>query len=217
MAEAEERAVCELGDVGDYAALVLAERAVRPVGHDDLTGSAGVSAEITDAVGDLVPGEVIQHPGSEDRVVVLSVAHRSRGRVRLRVADRSGHPHRLTHMDFAEEPTVVGKVDLPVPYRPETDQFAQEAGVALGRLNPRRAVGHARTRPTDDAPESILGAQDAAVVPPAEDRRVGAAAEHPVARCPDVDDHLTALDEVGRLGRDRETLRRRIAGRDTAL
>lgn len=217
LAEAEERAVCELGDVGDYAALVLAERAVRPVGHDDLTGSAGVSAEITDAVGDLVPGEVIQHPGSEDRVVVLSVAHRSRGRVRLRVADRSGHPHRLTHMDFAEEPTVVGKVDLPVPYRPETDQFAQEAGVALGRLNPRRAVGHARTRPTDDAPESILGAQDAAVVPPAEDRRVGAAAEHPVARCPDVDDHLTALDEVGRLGRDRETLRRRIAGRDTAL
>ena len=51
---------------------------------------------------------------------MLSVAHRSRNRVRLRVSDVGGKPERLTHMDFIGEPVVVGRVDLPVPYRPET-------------------------------------------------------------------------------------------------
>ncbi|MCB1026664.1 MAG: DEAD/DEAH box helicase [Microthrixaceae bacterium] len=212
--EAERGAACDRGEVGEYATLLAAERAARPSSPAAGPGDE-VSPEVTEAVGELAPGEVIEHPQRGEPVVVMSVAHRSRGRVRLRVADIVGRPERLTHMDFVEEPTVVGNVDLPVPYRPETESFAQEAGVALQRMNPRRRS----TRRASQRPEAAAAPTTVPTTVPtaAPEAPPGRSEDHPVAECPRAAEHLAALDDAARLGRDAEALRRRIAGRDTTL
>lgn len=253
-----EESTCDQGDVAEYASLLAALRSSRSAQLTADGNSRDVSPEVAEAVGDLAPGEVIEHPERGHSVVVLSVAHRSRGRVRLRVADSSGQPQRLTHMDFTAEPVVVGQVDLPVPYRPETDEFAQDAGVALQRLNPRRRSSGRQTSrsagtdgtgpggrfamPPDPAPSSppsepsaFSGADVAAGGQPSLGDSSGpelasglgvqgtalglgeSAEGHPVAACPRVEEHLSALDEAAKLERDAETLRRRIGGRDSTL
>ncbi|MEZ5381229.1 MAG: DEAD/DEAH box helicase [Microthrixaceae bacterium] len=223
LADAVPRTSCQLGDAAEYAALSAAEGLSAPGTGSPTkhTPESGIDPAITMAVGDLAPGEVIEHPTRRDPVVILSVAHRSRNRVRLRVAADNGQPERLTHMDFADEPAVLGRVQLPVPYRPESDQFALDAAVALRRANPRRLAANARPSsahgaPADSGPAAAQqqpGPGSAAGAPIVN----GTAADHPVAACPDAADHVSAINEVARLRDDLSSLRRRIAGRSSAL
>ena len=227
IAGAEQRATCELGDVVEYAAITAAERAATPARPGAVRRPDGdTDLVVSEAVGDLVPGEVIEHPVGGEPVVVLSVAHRSRNRVRLRVSDVGGKPERLTHMDFIGEPVVVGRVDLPVPYRPETDRFAEEAGLALRRRNPRRRSSKKQRLGLGDEGGTThegRSAMPSSTAPPSPPSLASAvpdrprAEEHPVAGCPHAEDHLAGLEEATTLKRDAEALRRRIAGRNTAL
>jgi len=103
----------------------------------------------------------------------------------------------LAPRDFPAPPRVVGRVELPSPYAPNSAAFQRVVAAALGR---------ARLRP------------DAAARPVRRRDSAGrAAADHPVARCPEAPAHLRAAERAERLRRDVERLERRVAGRTDSL
>ena len=136
------------------------------------------------ALSSLRPGDVIATP-DEPRAAVLSVAYRKGGSIQVKVVMPTRHTTTLGMSDFDDPPEVIATVDLPVPYQPDDSDFRAQVASRLSRVR----VGKRRARP-----------------------RAGAGAEHPVADCPDADDHVRALDRADRLQREVDELRRRIDG-----
>ena len=134
------------------------------------------------ALSSLRPGDVIATP-DDARAAVLSVAYRKGGSIRVRVVTPQRHVALLGMADFDEPPEVLGTIDLPTPYQPDDSDFRAQAASRLARTR----VGKRRRRDRDRA-----------------------AAEHPVADCPDADDHVRALDRADRLRREVDELSRRI-------
>lgn len=101
------------------------------------TGSSGdVDRDsIAFALGQLTPGEIIEvdGPSFTSPILVLAVSYRSRGRVRVKVTDREGEVADLGRTDLDQPPIVVGQIELPEPYLPNSVTFVYEATQAMAR------------------------------------------------------------------------------------
>jgi len=185
--EAEVLTRCERGDVEEYRALVDAGRA-SPSGRSP-------QRVVEEQLSALRPGDVVDAPlkGGHERVAVLSVAHRAQGHVRVRGVTRSGRVINMGTTSLLEPPVRLAQVELPEPYRPNNQKFRREVARRLERARIRRP---GRRSPDDAAAE---------------------AAEHPVADCPDVDQHLRAARRALRLRREIATLEARIGSETGSL
>lgn len=116
----------------------------------------------------------------EPVVAVLSVAHRSGERIKVDVVTPDGNAFTVGMPDFDSPPEVLATVDLPEPFQPRDEVFRSEVARRLGEVE---------------------------VAAPA---RRGSAVDHPVAACPDADEHLRALDRAERIQREVTELTQRI-------
>ena len=113
-------------------------------------------------------------------VAVLSVAHRSGERIKIDVVTPAGDSFTVGMPDFDSPPDVLATVDLPEPFQPRDEAFRAEVARRLGDIEPARPA------------------------------RSGTAVDHPVARCPDADEHLRALERAERIQREVTDLTQRI-------
>ena len=83
LAEVEVDAVCELGDVDAYLALLDAGKTKHQRTDQRI---------VEEKLSELSPGDVVDAPmrDGHERVAVLSVAHRAQGHVRVRAVNRTG-------------------------------------------------------------------------------------------------------------------------------
>jgi ATP-dependent RNA helicase HelY len=186
---------CDRGDVQEYRALLdAADDARRQV-----TSPRG---QVAEALARLRPGDVIEVGNGRrgGRGVVLSFANR-RDESRLKVVTANRRLLTLDSADFDAPPEVLGHVELPVPYAPNSHGFQQQVA---RRLQQARLRGPERTRPPRK------GAAEHA-------RAVAAAEAHPVARCPDRDRHLRALVQARRAQAEVDDLQRRVKGETGSL
>lgn len=186
--EAEVAARCDLGDVEEYRSLKQTERQVR---NDRRRQTAD---RIASAAADLGPGDVIRLRGH--RLAVLSVSHR-KGGVRVRVIDTDARVEILGEDDFDEPPVAQAALTLPEPFDPRDRPVQRRLTAQLRKVRLRHGDGR-----SDD-----VGAAEVAPL----------AADHPVARCPDVRGHLAALSERDRLRSQIADLDRRLGERSGSL
>ena len=87
------------------------------------------------ALSRLKPGDVITAPTDKgaEAAVVLSVAYRQGGSLKVRLVGRSHARLSLTAEDFTEPPAVIGQVELPTPYQPNSGAFQHEVARKLQR------------------------------------------------------------------------------------
>jgi ATP-dependent RNA helicase HelY len=150
----ERRIESEYGPVGELRAALAAGRATERAGSDD------VVHDIAFAMSQLVPGDVVDVDGPDvaSPAVVIAVAFRKGGKIRVRLVSRDGDVAEVTPPDLDAPPIAVGKVELPDPYLPNSVSFAYEVGQSLSRT--RLVSKKRRLAPTGD----IRSAED---VPPA--------------------------------------------------
>ena len=191
----EQEVRCDRGDVLAYRELLdRADEARRRV-----VSPRGAVAE---ALAQLRPGDVIEVAAGRraGRAAVLSFANR-RDESRLKVITANRKLLTLDAADFDDPPEVLGRVELPVPYAPNSHGFQQQVARLLQRA---RLRGPERSRPPR------AGAAEHA-------RAVAAAEANPVARCPDRDRHLRALGQSRRAQAEVADLERRVKGETGSL
>jgi len=103
---------------------------------------------VLDSLAALVPGDVVERPGDRGGrlLVVLSVANRARGGIRVRTCTPGGVVVSLHQHNVREPIEPVARVDLPVPYVPADEGFRREAGALLRRVDTRRTRRGGRRR-----------------------------------------------------------------------
>ena len=143
----------EVFDVSGYARLTDEVRATR-------RHRAGGRAQVQEALSRLRPGDVLQRrTGKGTRlVVVISVASRRGGAVRVRAVNASGNQSTLDSTSALGDLTPVAHVELPVPYEPQQPAFRREAARRLRRVNPKRLPKAARRGPSVDPHEAAIDA-----------------------------------------------------------
>jgi ATP-dependent RNA helicase HelY len=193
LAEATARATCDLGDVDEYRALRADERRRKREARQE------ARARVAEQAGGLAPGDVIRVGGH--RLAVLSVSHR-KGGLRLRVIDGDARVSVLDEDDFDVPPTPGGVIALPEPYDPQNRIFQRQAASALRKV---------RTSHRDPVPEDGFDEPSLLAEP------LLRASDLPVATCPDLDAHLSAVAERDRLTRQLAELDRRVEDRTTSL
>jgi len=203
LAAVDETAVCDRGDLAEYAALderVSTQRRHRPDGRVAI--ERGVSL--------LRPGDVIMprlredtadrlglRPTERPRLAVISVAYRGKGAIRVRSVGEQGDAVQLVAADLTEPPRALGEIEIPTPYAPHDPAFLDEAAARL------RSV---RTEvPTGEAGMSRW------------ERLVEELEAHPVHSCPDRDDHLAAFRERGQLEREVERSAKQLHQRSSSV
>ena len=109
--------------------------------HDDKPDAS----ELSFALSQLNPGDVIQADGPElpSPLAVVAVAFRGGGRVQAKLVDREGDVYDTTAADHDNAPIVIGNLDLPEPYLPNSVSFLYEVGQDLART---RLVSSKRRR-----------------------------------------------------------------------
>ncbi|MFS8495150.1 MAG: DEAD/DEAH box helicase [Actinomycetes bacterium] len=135
-------------------------------------GSVAEYAELLQAgngqdglTGRLRPGDVIDVPAGPraGRYAVLKLLHRPEGRPRLLVLGTSGRVSTIGSRDVVAGSTRAGTIELPTPFRPRDRRFRQDA------LRSLRRVPAAKKRRRGDGNHRPI---------------------HPVAACPDADQHV---------------------------
>ena len=177
----DDQATCDLGDVETYVDIrTRLDRARRK--------SAGSRVAIERSAAMLRPGDIVQLPGERDdraaAAIVISVAHRSKGAIRLRAVDGRGEVHVIDAADLEAPVHAIDNVELPTPYDPGDPVFL-DACAARVVVGPRVA-------------RSSVPAAGSATL----ERLIDELESHPVAICPDLDRHLEAIAERGRVMKD---------------
>ncbi len=193
LAALEQDARCERGDVGEYRALVQAERAANAPTEAERGAVAFTLAR-------LVPGDVVVV--GRQRVAVLSVAHRKGGDLRLKGIDATGEPVTVTLDDLPVPPPRIGRLDLPRPYQPNNRAFQHKVADELrrARLEDPEPDAGAGGRPSGDRPQA-RSPVDA----------------HPVDGCPDREGHVRAHAQMERARRELADMRREVRSRTGSL
>ena len=187
---ARRQATCELGDVAEYRRLRKEERAaVR-------RARRARAHEIEAAMAALRPGDVIEVSGAA--LAVVSSSHR-RGSVEVRAVDRNGLLETYEPEDLDEAPTPIARVDLPVPFIPRERASQRHLANNLRRAATRGRDPKGRSRPVPAGSSEPTSA------------------DHPVATCPDLDEHLRATAEADRLESRLAETDRRMGERSGSL
>jgi len=193
-----EQARCDRGDVEEYRALVDAER-----DRDTRPRSSGPAGPGAHPFADLKPGDVIRVRGGKNagRAAVLSVAQRRGGNLRVRGVTEARRVLTLNEDDFDRAPEVVGHLELPDPFTPHNPAYQRKVAEALRRL-PVRSGAKARREGRSARSDEPTDARSW---------------RHPVADCPDRDEHLRAARQLARGEREVAELRRQIDGHTESL
>lgn len=193
-------------DVGAYVAALEEMSATR-------RRRADRRAAIEKGLASLAPGDVIERRAGEAhrRLLVLSVATRRGGSVRVRTVTAQGEDVDLRVEDFEHPPQRVATVDLPVPYEPRSREYRRAAAAELRRTNPRRSRSSRRDRAdhldADVDPERIEAHLAARVI----------VESHPLHRRGDVGQIVSSYRERSRLARDLSVAERRMTRRGSGL
>jgi ATP-dependent RNA helicase HelY len=141
----------------------LRREVTQQFGADDPVAPSETDAEaISDAVSRLRPGDVILDADG-DRLAVLGVSWRKRGRARMRLVSQAGREHRWELAELVEAPITVGRIELPQPMAPERIDYRHEVAAKLRRLRITNARAHRRTRHRND-PRAALARLEQEVV-----------------------------------------------------
>jgi ATP-dependent RNA helicase HelY len=156
-------------------------------------------AEIERSLAQLAPGDVIERDGPRGPrlLVVLAVAHRRGGAVRVRATGVSAHPVDIDVSNAGSALTPLGRIDLPLPYQPKDPAFRRAAATQLRRLNPRRLRRE--------------GTRGGAVNPRAE------LDAHPLHHHPDREQLLASHRSIGRLEQELADLEAEMTRRGSGL
>ncbi|MBA3654345.1 MAG: DEAD/DEAH box helicase [Actinobacteria bacterium] len=195
LVRAETSAVCDRGDVGEYAGLRrAAERAAKRV--------PSVHDQVVAALSGVQPGDVLSVPGikARGRVAVLSTRGRRGGDLRVRVVTQDNRVLSLGPKDFAAPPRAVGRVQLPTPFTPTKPAFQRQVAQSLRTAKLRS--------------DGLVGVAGPGQTPTAE---ADAAADHPVDTCPDAEAHVVAYRRQIDLRRSIDRLEKQIQGRTESL
>ncbi len=192
----------EADDVAGYAALadqVRATRRLRP----------GPRAQIEESLAALRPGDVVERRTERGRrlLLVLSVAYRKGGAVRVRAVSAQGDAVNLHVANVGAPLERLATVDLPVPFEPQRADYRREAAAVLRRTNLRRARSRSRRRDEDAADE---GPDPFTVA-------VEALEAHPLHDHPDRDALLTGHRARSRLADELADVERQLARRGSGL
>jgi ATP-dependent RNA helicase HelY len=181
-------ATSPLGDLDEYRRLI--EAPARPPRNEE-----GIEL----ALARLRPGDIIHAEKGRivGRVAVLTAARR-KGGMKIQALTTTGLSIQLSARDFQEPPRSLGRIELPVPYAPNRQQF-------------QRQVARQLTKATIARPEKRRSSR------PAREHDEGEATVHPVARDPRLADRLRAAAQADRVGREVEDLRGRIRGRSQSV
>ncbi|MGH9211765.1 MAG: DEAD/DEAH box helicase [Acidimicrobiales bacterium] len=207
---------CDLGDVGEYRALL------RAAGEEQRARSASTAGEIEFGLSRLAPGDVVEVAGQ--RLAVLSVAFRKGGAVKVSAIDRNGNRATLGVASVDGPPQRLGAIDLPSPYAPNNRAFQHRVAAALrqARLGKRSAARGKDLRPRHGYVEDDghRGQPTAATEPtePTETAEAAAlVAGHPVDACPDRDRHVRAAAQLERAQGELANLRSEVRARTESL
>ncbi len=187
-----EAAACERGDASTYAELVQ-RRAKAQRDHPD--GRRAVER----ALAMLRPGDIIDLPSGDGPGLVISVAYRSKGALRLRAVAASGEVHSAVPADFDQPPHPLGFAPVPAPFNPAERWFLDECAELV------------RTAPLNRAARRRTGKSSAF------SRLEKELEEHPVHRCPEREVHLAALGQLRTLERAVEDLQAAVARRQGSV
>jgi ATP-dependent RNA helicase HelY len=187
LTELRERGRCELGDAVEYMKLLEQE-------GSDRRRSEPPRGIVERGLAALRPGDVLDVDESKvrGRVGVLSVAQRRGGATQLRVVTLQGRIVRLGATDLTAEPLPVGHVVLPQPYTPNDESYRRSVAALIDEV--------------DGAPDRSADAVDSQNP-----------AHHPVASCPDVKDHVSALRRARRLSKEMRRTGKRQASPGRSL
>ncbi|MGF1599535.1 MAG: DEAD/DEAH box helicase [Acidimicrobiales bacterium] len=118
--------------------------------------------EVAFALSQLRPGLIIDadSPVVPTPTLVLAVAFRKGGRIRMKLTDHQGEVYDVGVADFFHPPMVVGEVELPEPFLPNSVTFVHEASQSLARTRLVSAKRRRQLGPTG----AVRRAED---VPPA--------------------------------------------------
>ncbi|HEX2155176.1 MAG TPA: DEAD/DEAH box helicase [Acidimicrobiia bacterium] len=141
--------------------------------------------------GRLRPGDVIDVPSGSKagRYAVLKPLGRTDGRPRLLVLGTSGRVSTIGDRDVVTGSSRAGSIDLPTPFHPRDRRFRQDALRSL-----RKVPNEPRSR-----------------------RAAHRTPAHPVAECPDAEEHLRWLRRARRTERRVEQLRESLRSQGVGL
>ncbi len=184
-------AECDRGDVAPYAALIKRASKAR---RDHPDGRRAVEK----AMAMVRPGDLLDLPSGEVGVII-SVAYRGKGALRLRAITAAGDSVRLTPDQFDHPPRAVGYVELPTPYGPSEQWFVDACAELVGSVPLNRASRRRAER------SGLLARLETELE------------AHPVHDCPDRDQHLAASAELSALDREIDSLRTALAKRQGSV
>jgi len=130
-------AVFDVGGYSDLADTVRALKRSRPDRRDAIEASLAA----------LRPGDVVERRSDRGRraLLVLSVAHRGAGAIRVRAVTAQGQQVSLQTSNVREPVESIARVDLPVPFLPQDPRYRKEAASLLRRVNMSRARSRKRS------------------------------------------------------------------------
>ena len=175
-----ELAHCSHGDVVEYARLSKAAAQ-----HRSAPGVA--STIVAQSLQLLRPGEIIALPDQESPRfgVVISVAFRGKGVLRIKVIDADSNLVNLGEAEFDEPVRVAGEIALPTPYAPNNEAFIQHVA------NDLKIAQISLTRPAQTTPRRGSQAEQDCT-------------SHPVHSCPDREAHVEAQGQLEKLNKELE-------------
>lgn len=134
LAEAEEDASCERGDVSEYEAELAA---VNPSRRQD-----GIKSILR-------PGAVIDVVGGprDGRYAVLKRLSSKGGGARYLVLSTSGKVSTIGYKQITDASTTTGSIDLPTPFKPRSRRFIQDTLRRMRKIPKRPAERGDRRRP----------------------------------------------------------------------
>jgi ATP-dependent RNA helicase HelY len=147
----------------------------------------------------LRPGDLVDLPGGDGLAIVISVAYRGKGSLRLRAITAAAEVHSVVPSDFDQPPYAVGFAEVPAPFSPAERWFIDECAALVRDARPNRA---ARRRTGRSASLRKV------------ERELHA---HPVHACPDREAHLASLGQLRTLERAVEDLRAAVARRQGSV
>jgi ATP-dependent RNA helicase HelY len=182
----------DVGQVEEYEQLLEAVRRTR-------RGRSGGPLEVEASLALLRPGDVVvRHTDQGPRqLVVVSVAHRKGGAVKIRAVTARGSDVQLDARNAGAPLQAVARVDLPVPFTPSDPGFRREAASRLRRVKvPRNRAARRRDQQASAYESAVLALE-----------------RHPLHRHDRRDDVVAWAEEHRRLTSELARTERRIERR----
>jgi ATP-dependent RNA helicase HelY len=173
---------------------------------------AELRREISFAISQLSPGDIIDASGPDlpSPLVTVSVSFRRGDRVKAKLVDREGDAFEVNPGDLDETPVVVGRLELPEPYLPNSVSFLYEVGQELARSRLRGSKRRRKLGPSgairsaaDVPPKAHKALRRLERVDKDLDRVRSAAARRAESLAAQFDRVIELLEERGHLDLDR--------------